>query len=49
VVAALRRHGINASSRPPATIRFVTHRQISDDDIATAIKTISEIVGGSPP
>jgi threonine aldolase len=49
VVAALRRHGINASSRPPATIRFVTHRQISDDDIAAAIKTISEIVGGSPP
>lgn len=49
VVAGLRRHGINASSRPPATIRFVTHRQISDDDVATLIKTITEVVGGSHP
>ena len=49
VVAGLRRHGINASSRPPATIRFVTHRQISDDDVATLIKTLTEIVGESPP
>jgi threonine aldolase len=47
VLASLRRHGINASSRPPATIRFVTHRQISDDDVATLIKTITEVVGGS--
>jgi threonine aldolase len=49
VVADLRRHGINASSRPPATIRFVTHRQISDDDVATLIKTTTEVVGGSQP
>ena len=49
MVAGLRRHGINASSRPPATIRFVTHRQISDDDVATLIKTITEVVGGSQP
>jgi threonine aldolase len=49
VVVDLRRHGINASSRPPATIRFVTHRQISDDDVATLIKTLTEIVGESPP
>ena len=49
VVASLRRHGINASSRPPATIRFVTHRQISDDDVATLIKTLTEIVGEGHP
>jgi threonine aldolase len=49
VVAGLRRHGINASSRPPATIRFVTHRQISDDDVATLIKTLTEIVGEGHP
>ena len=45
VVADLQRHGINASSRPPTTIRFVTHRQIGDDDVATLIKTVSEVMG----
>jgi threonine aldolase len=49
VVAGLRRHGINASSRPPATIRFVTHRQISDDDVATLVKTLAEVVGENHP
>jgi threonine aldolase len=45
VVAGLQRHGINASSRPPTTIRFVTHRQISDDDVATLVKTLTEVIG----
>jgi threonine aldolase len=49
VVADLRRHGVNASSRPPATIRFVTHRQISDDDVSTLIKTLAEVTGGRQP
>ena len=49
VVADLRRHGINASSRPPTTIRFVTHRQIGDDEAATLIKTLTEIMGGRHP
>jgi len=49
VVADLRRYGINASSRPPTTIRFVTHRQIGDDEVATLIKTLTEIMGGRHP
>lgn len=49
VVADLRGHGINASSRPPTTIRFVTHRQIGDDEVATLIKTLTEIMGGRHP
>jgi threonine aldolase len=49
VVADLRRHGINASSRPPTTIRFVTHRQIGDDEVATLIKTLTEVMGGRHP
>ena len=48
-VADLQWHGITASSRPPATIRFVTHRQISDDDVATLIKTLIEVVGTRQP
>jgi threonine aldolase len=49
VVADLRRHGVNASSRPPTTIRFVTHRQIGDDEVATLIKTLTEVMGGRRP
>lgn len=49
VVADLRRHGINASSRPPTTMRFVTHRQIGDDEVATLIKTLTEVMGGRHP
>ena len=49
VVAELQRHGINASSRPPTTIRFVTHRQIGDDEVATLIKTVGEVLGERPP
>jgi threonine aldolase len=49
VVADLRRHGINASARPPTTIRFVTHRQIGDDEVATLIKTLTEVMGGRHP
>jgi threonine aldolase len=48
-VADLQWHGINASSRPPATIRFVTHRQISDDDVATLIKALIEVIGKRQP
>jgi threonine aldolase len=47
VVADLKRHGINASSRPPTTIRFVTHRQIGDDDVVTLVKTLTEVMGAS--
>ena len=49
VVADLKRHGINASSRPPTVIRFVTHRQIGDDEVATLIKTLGEVMGGHQP
>jgi threonine aldolase len=49
VVADLQRHGINASSRPPTVIRFVTHRQIGDDEVATLIKTLGEVMGGHQP
>lgn len=49
VVAALQRHDINVSARPPTTIRFVTHRQISDDDVATLIKTLAEVIGERYP
>jgi len=49
VVADLRQQGINASSRPPTTIRFVTHRQIGDDEVATLIKTLTEVMGGRQP
>ena len=49
VVAGLKRHGISASSRPPATVRFVTHRQITDDDVATLIKTLAGVVGDGHP
>jgi|HubBroStandDraft_6_1064221.scaffolds.fasta_scaffold78661_2 threonine aldolase len=49
VVADLKRHGINASSRPPTTIRFVTHRQIGDDEVTTLIKTLGEVMGRPQP
>jgi threonine aldolase len=49
VVTDLKRHGINASSRPPTTIRFVTHRQIGDDEVVTLIKTLTEVMGGRHP
>jgi threonine aldolase len=49
VLADLQRHGINASSRPPTTIRFVTHRQIGDDDVATLVKTLTEVIGDKHP
>jgi threonine aldolase len=49
VVADLRRHGINASSRPPTTIRFVTHRQIGEEEAAALVKALTEIMGGRHP
>ena len=49
VVADLRRRGINASSRPPATVRFVTHRQIGDDEVAILVETLGEMLGGRQP
>jgi threonine aldolase len=49
VVADLKRRGIHASSRPPTTIRFVTHRQIGDDEVATLIKTFGEVMGRPQP
>jgi threonine aldolase len=44
VVAQLRTHGIRASSRPPTVIRFVTHRQIDDEDVATLVETMIKLL-----
>jgi hypothetical protein len=30
-------------------VRFVTHRQIGDDEVATLIKTLGEVLGGHQP
>jgi threonine aldolase len=43
VVAELRSHGITASPRPPSVIRFVTHRQIADDDVLALVEVLTEI------
>ncbi len=48
VVASLEGHGVNASSRPPTTIRFVTHRQVDDDDVAALIKILTDVIGEPP-
>lgn len=43
VTAALRERGIRASARPPSTVRFVTHRQIDDADIATLVDALAHL------
>jgi threonine aldolase len=44
LVAELKRRGIRASSRPPYTVRFVTHRHIGDAQIEALIAALREIV-----
>lgn len=48
IVAGLERHGVSASSRPPTAIRFVTHRQIDDDDVAKLVKIVTEVIAEAP-
>jgi threonine aldolase len=44
LVAALKSHGIRASSRPPYTVRFVTHRMIGENEIEVLLQTIRDIL-----
>jgi len=44
LVAALKGRGIRASSRPPYTVRFVTHRLIGEAEIAILIQALREIL-----
>jgi threonine aldolase len=44
LVAALKAHGIRASSRPPYTVRFVTHRMIGETEIEILLQTLKEIL-----
>lgn len=43
LVTALKERGIRASSRPPFTVRFVTHRQIGDPEIAALTAALREV------
>jgi threonine aldolase len=45
LVAALKTRSIRASSRPPYTVRFVTHRQIGDEEVTILINALEEILG----
>lgn len=45
VVAALRERGIAASSRPPHTVRFVTHRLVGDAEADTLVAALRAISG----
>lgn len=44
LVAALKGRGIRASSRPPYTVRFVTHRLIGEAEIALLVQALREIL-----
>jgi threonine aldolase len=44
LVAALKVRGIRASSRPPYTVRFVTHRMIGEAEIEILLQTLKEIL-----
>jgi threonine aldolase len=44
LVAALKARGIHASSRPPYTVRFVTHRMIGEAEIEALLQTLGEIL-----
>ena len=44
LVAALKTRGIRASSRPPYTVRFVTHRMIGEKEIAILVQALREIL-----
>jgi threonine aldolase len=45
IVERLADHGVLAGTIDPATIRFVTHRDVDDDGIARAIAALREIAG----
>ncbi|HEX6478926.1 MAG TPA: GntG family PLP-dependent aldolase [Ktedonobacteraceae bacterium] len=44
LVAVLKGRGIRASSRPPYTVRFVTHRLIGEAEIAILVQALREIL-----
>jgi threonine aldolase len=44
VVAYLQTHGIHASARPPTAVRFLTHRQIDDADVAVLVETLAKVL-----
>jgi threonine aldolase len=44
VVDELESHGIRSSARPPSTIRFVTHRQITDADLDTLAEVLRKVL-----
>ena len=44
LVAALKERGIRASSRPPYTVRFVTHRMIGETEIEILLQALKEIL-----
>ena len=44
LVAALKARGIRASSRPPYTVRFVTHRMIGETEIEILLQALKEIL-----
>jgi len=45
---ALLKRGILANANSEATVRFVTHLDVNDDDIEYAIKVISEVASQGP-
>jgi threonine aldolase len=45
VTAALAARGMRASSRPPYTVRFVTHRQIGDAEVDRLADALAAIAG----
>jgi threonine aldolase len=46
VVADLAGLGVKAGSRPPTAIRFVTHRQIDDDDVEALVAALAKVLPG---
>jgi threonine aldolase len=43
LVAELEARDIAASSRPPCTVRFVTHRLVGDAEVDTLVAALREI------
>jgi threonine aldolase len=44
VVDELKSHGIKSSARPPSTIRFVIHRQITDADLDRLAEVLRKVL-----
>jgi threonine aldolase len=42
-IARLRTHGVRCGTIDPRTVRFVTHNDVDDDDLARAIKALDEL------